>query len=27
LVKLTGYKPKTELEKGLKQFIDWFLGY
>ena len=27
LVKLTGYKPKTELKNGIKLFIKWFSMY
>ena len=25
--KLLHYKPKTNVEKGLKRFIDWYLNY
>ena len=27
LKKLTGYRPKTEIKVGIKEFIDWYLSY
>ena len=27
LKKLTGYAPKTDIKKGIKEFIDWYLSY
>ena len=27
LEKITGYKPQTNIEEGIKRFIDWYLQY
>ena len=27
LKKYSSYKPKTDIEKGIKQFIDWYRKY
>ena len=27
LSKITKYKPKTNIEDGIKQFIDWYISY
>ena len=27
LKKLTGYAPKTDIKKGIKNFVDWYLSY
>jgi len=27
LKKLTGYAPKTDIKKGIKNFVDWYVSY
>jgi len=27
LKKLTGYAPKTDIKKGIKNFVDWYLDH
>jgi UDP-glucuronate 4-epimerase len=27
LKKITGYNPKTDYKKGIKEFISWYLSY
>ena len=27
LERITGYKPQTDIEEGIKRFIDWYLNY
>ena len=27
LEKITGYKPQTNIKKGIKRFIDWYIQY
>ena len=27
LEKITGYRPQTNIEEGIKRFIDWYIQY
>ena len=27
LARDVGYRPSTDLERGVKQFVEWYLGY
>jgi UDP-glucuronate 4-epimerase len=27
LARVVGYRPRTELEEGVRRFVEWYLGY